>query len=55
MEDDLPLLTLDQFIRAMAILPEADDEVLSAATLRMSLRDIRDHARRFLADGALSV
>jgi len=51
-EDSLPVLTLQQFISCAATDTVCEDEVLSDHTLRMVLRDYRDHARRLLGTDA---
>ncbi|SDB15267.1 hypothetical protein [Belnapia rosea] len=49
---DLPWVTLEHFLRAVATDHYAESEELSAATLRLILRDYRDQARRFLGTEA---
>ena len=46
--DDLPEISLAEFLRALACDPSSDDEALTALSLRAILRDSRDHARRLL-------
>lgn len=50
--NDLPEISLQQFLLGLACDPSSDDEVLTAPTLRAILRDYRDHARRLLGEGA---
>lgn len=45
-------ITLSDFLRGLAQSRAADDEDLSAGTLRSMLRDYRAHAQRLLADDA---
>lgn len=47
---DLPHVTLRQFLLGLANHTAPEDEVLSANTLRLMIRDFRDHARRFRAE-----
>ena len=48
--DDLPRLTLSQFLGGLATHFAPEDEALSAATLRMMIADFRAHARRLLRE-----
>jgi hypothetical protein len=48
-DDSLPACTLLEWIEGMAGDRVPDNERLSAASLRMCMRDDRDQARRFLA------
>lgn len=48
--DELPQITLRQFLKHLSEETVCDDGTLSASTLRMVLEDWRDHARRLHAE-----
>ena len=51
-DDPLPEISLQAFLTGVAKDYACDDEELSVKTLRLILRDYRDHARRLLGTDA---
>lgn len=43
-------ITLRQFLRGLEVSIVPEDDALTADTLRLMIRDYRDHARRLLAE-----